>query len=151
MTEMSIFLHFIFSFLNTVGFSVFLNVPTKNLFHCGLIGAIGWTVYYALKTTISNSIFSNFIASLAVAILSELFARKLKKPAILFIIPGIIPLVPGLGMYNTMLNFVQGHYNLAISTGTDTILTSGAIALGLLVTTSTLKTINTLNKNNIKK
>lgn len=151
MNELPIFLHFIFSFISTIGFSIYLNTPTKQLFHCGLTGAIGWVIYHSFKTTVLSSIFSNFVASLVVAILSELFARKLKKPAILFIIPGIMPLVPGLEMYNTMLHLIQGDYSLATSSGTDTILTSGAIALGLLVTTSTLKTINTLNKNNIKK
>ena len=151
MTNMPVFMHFIYSFISTIGFAVFLKAPKSTLIPSGFVGGIGWAVYYFLMTITNNNIMSNFTAALLVSLISELFARKLKKPAILFIIPGIIPLVPGLGMYNTMLNFVQGHYNLAISTGTDTILTSGAIALGLLVTTSTLKTINTLNKNNIKK
>lgn len=151
MTEAPIYLHFIFSLIATIGFSIFLNAPKKELFHCGLTGAIGWTIYYIFKITLLSSIFSNFMASLMVAILSELFARKFKKPAILFIIPGIVPLVPGLGIYNTMLHLVQGNYNLAISTGTDAFLVSGAIALGILVTTSLARTIMTLNKFSNKK
>ena len=45
-------------------------------------------------------------------------------------------------MYKTMLNFVQGEYNLAIATGTEAILISGAIALGLMVTTSIYTSMN---------
>ena len=68
-------------------------------------------------------------------------ARKLKQPSIVFVIPGIIPLVPGLGMYKTMLYLLQGHYNMALSKGTDTLFVGGAISLGVLVVTSLAKTI----------
>lgn len=134
--EMPLYLHFIFAFMATVGYSIFFNVPRKQLLYCGIAGAAGWVVYIISNNILFNPVFSNFLASLTVTLTSEKLARKLKKPAILFIIPGIIPLVPGLGLYKTMLSFVQGDYNLAISKGIETLLVSGAIALGIMVTTS---------------
>ena len=74
--------------------------------------------------------------------MSEYLARKLKQPAIVFVIPGIIPLVPGLGMYNTMLYLVQNDYNLAISKGADVLFVGGAISLGVLIVTSIVRSIN---------
>lgn len=134
--EMPLYLHFVFAFLSTVGYSIFFNVPKQQLVYCGLTGATGWMVYTISNTVLVNPVFSNFLAALTVTLMSEKLARKLKKPAILFVIPGIIPLVPGSGLYKTMLNFVQGDYNLAISKGIETVLVSGAIALGIMVTTS---------------
>lgn len=142
MTDMSLLWHFVFSTLSTIGFSVFLTGPVSTLIPAGLTGGIGWTVFYYLFGLTSNSIISNFIAAVIVSFISEILARKLKHPAILFVIPGIIPLVPGLGMYNTMLYLVQKDYSMAVATGTDVLFVGAAISLGVLVVTSLSKTIN---------
>lgn len=142
MSDMPIYMHFFFSCMATIGFSVFFNAPLKSLLPAGITGGIGWAIYIYLFRITSNSIFSNFIAAGVVSLLSEILARKMKHPAILFVIPGIIPLVPGLGMYNTMLYLVQKNFDLAISTGADTLFIGGAIALGVLIITSLSKTIS---------
>ena len=147
MSDMPLFLHFIFGFLATIGFSIFLHSPKNSLPYAGIIGAVGWVLYVYLFGLTGNPILSNFLAAIVVAWISEILARKLKHPAILFVIPGIIPLVPGLGMYNTMLYLVQENYDLAISTGVTAIFVGGAISLGVLLVTSLVKTMNTLKFN----
>lgn len=147
MSDMPLFLHFIFGFLATVGFSIFLSSPKNSLPYAGLIGAIGWVLYVYLFGITKNPIFSNFIPATIVGILSEVSARYLKQPAIIFVIPGIIPLVPGLGMYNTMLYLVQENYELAVSTGVTAVFVGGAISLGVLLVTSLVKTLNILKFN----
>lgn len=142
MVDIPIYMHFLYSTIATIGFAIFLNSPINTLLPAGLTGGIGWSIFYYLMTFSSNSIFSNFIAAAIVSLISEILARRLKHPAILFVIPGIIPLVPGLGMYNTMLYLVQGNYDLAIATGADVLFVSCAIALGVLVITSIARTIN---------
>lgn len=144
MSSMPLYLHFIFSFICTIGFSIFLSAPKRSLPYAGLIGAIGWVLYVYLFKLTDNPILSNFVPATIVGILSEVSARYLKQPAIVFIIPGIIPLVPGLGMYNTMLYLVQENYELATSTGVTALLVGGAISLGVLIVTSFVKTINTI-------
>jgi len=142
MSDIPVYLHFLYSTIATIGFSIFLNVPKKALLPAGITGGIGWTLFYMLVGTFSNDLFANFTAALVVSFISEVLARKLKQPAILFVIPGIIPLVPGLGMYNTMLYLVQGNFDLAIATGANVLFVGGAISLGVLVITSSSKTIN---------
>ena len=51
-----------------------------------------------------------FHSSHCVAVLSELLARWHHQPVIVFLTPGIIPLVPGSTAYLTMLAFVQQDY-----------------------------------------
>lgn len=147
MSDMPLFLHFIFGFLATIGFSIFLHSPKNSLPYAGIIGAVGWVLYVYLFSLTGNPIFSNFVPATIVGILSEVSARFLKQPAIIFVIPGIIPLVPGLGMYNTMLYLVQENYDLAVSTGVTAIFVGGAISLGVLLVTSLVKTMNTLKFN----
>ena len=142
MTDMPIYMHFIFAFFATMGFSVFFNATVSSLIPAGITGGVGWAVFFYLMGISSSSIFSNFFAAAVVSMFSEILARKLKQPAILFVIPGIIPLVPGLGMYNTMLYLVQKNFDLAISTGADALFVGGAIALGVLVITSLARIIS---------
>lgn len=145
MTDMPLYMHFIYSFIATVGFAIFLNAPKSILISSGLVGSMGWSVFYYLVQLTGNDILSNFIAALLVSYISEILARKLKQPAIIFIIPGIIPLVPGLGMYNTMLYLVQNDYNNAIAKGADVLFVGGAISLGILVITSLVKTLHIIS------
>ncbi len=151
MTDMPVYMHFLYSTIATIGFSVFLNAPKSALIPAGLTGGIGWSVYYFLIHTTNNDILANFLASILVALISEILARKLKYPAILFVIPGIIPLVPGLGMYNTMLYLVQSNYELAISKGANVLFIGGAISLGVLVVTSLSRTLNIVSLAKIHK
>ena len=151
MTDMPVYMHFLYSTIATIGFSVFLNAPKSALIPAGLTGGIGWSIYYFLIHTTNNDILANFLASILVALISEILARKLKYPAILFVIPWIIPLVPGLGMYNTMLYLVQSNYELAISKGANVLFIGGAISLGVLVVTSLSRTLNIVSLAKIHK
>ncbi|MFI3209786.1 MAG: threonine/serine exporter family protein [Peptostreptococcaceae bacterium] len=139
---MDLLTNFLYSFMATLCFSIHWHVPKNSLIPSGVNGAISWTIYKILISYTSNIILSNFIAAFVVSFISEILARKLKQPAIVFVIPGIIPLVPGLSMYNTTLNLIQQDYDLAISTGANVIFIGGSIALGVLIVTSIGKTIN---------
>src|SRR5699024_6616271 len=126
MTDMPVYMHFLYSTIATIGFSVFLNAPKSALIPAGLTGGIGWSVYYFLLHNTNNHILANFLGSFLLAVISEILGRKLKYPAILFVIPGIIPLVACLGMYNTMLYLFQSYYELAISKGANALFIGGA-------------------------
>ncbi|AGW35572.1 Integral membrane protein [Staphylococcus aureus] len=59
-------------------------------------------------------------------------ARKQKEPAIIFMVTGIIPLVPGGLAYDATKNLVLLNFSTAINTMLEVTLIAGAIALGLL-------------------
>lgn len=132
--------NFFFSSLATIGFSIFFNSPVKSLIPAGTIGGIGWTVSITLLNFSGNAILANSFAAALISLLSEILARKMKYPAIIFVIPGILPLIPGLGLYNTMLSLVNGNYTSAISIGTNALFVSASIAMGILLITSLVKT-----------
>ncbi|MFI3210752.1 MAG: threonine/serine exporter family protein [Peptostreptococcaceae bacterium] len=138
--EMSIIIHIVFSFLAATGFAVFLNAPKETLFYSGFIGMISWVVYILFRQLNFDIMISNFIGASVASIISEIFAIKFKKPTIIFIIPGIITLIPGLGLYNTMFYMIEGSFDLSIQTGASVMFASGAISLGVVVASSLFRT-----------
>ena len=66
-------------------------------------------------------------------------ARILKTTVTTFAISGLIPLVPGKGMYMTMLYLVNGDMAAAGSFGLTTLASAGIIALGIMVVSTFYK------------
>ncbi len=75
-------------------------------------------------------------------------ARYYKKPATVYIIPGIVPLVPGAGMYYTMLALVSKDFYTAINKGTETFFIAAAISLGIIISTSLSRSIKRMKHKN---
>lgn len=147
---MAYYKHFIFALISTIGFCVLFNVPKKSIFYGGLTGAIGWTLYIYIKDITLSPTFSVFIAATLVGILGEIFARIDKKPVTTFVIPGIVPLVPGYTMYLSMVNLINQDLYEAATLGTEAVATSGAISVAIIIVTSAAK-INKRKKRQIEK
>ncbi|TCS80147.1 threonine/serine exporter family protein [Tepidibacillus fermentans] len=121
-------------FFSTIAFGIIFNVPKKALISGGIIGMFGWVLYSILSVNYGYDIMAaTLISTLFVAIISQLLARIKKMPVTVFSIAGIIPLVPGGPAYETMRNFVENEYSIAIKLATKTLLISGAIAFGLII------------------
>jgi uncharacterized membrane protein YjjB (DUF3815 family) len=112
---------------------VLYRVPRSVLLYGGLNGIVAWLIIYSLSEHSIGIVSASFFGSLAVGIISEMFARSLRKPATVFVIPGFIPLVPGRDAYTTMRYLVEGQYLPAMTMGVQTLFTAGAIAFGIFV------------------
>ncbi len=132
---------FFFSFICTIGFAIFFSIPKNSILKSGITGAIGWVIYIQITNIFSSTILGIFCGALTVGILGEMLARNSKKPATVFIIPGIVPLVPGSGMYYTMLAITEKRFNDAANIGTETIFIAVAIAMGIIISSSLSKSI----------
>ena len=137
---------FLFAFCSTVGFSILFHVPKKHIASAGFVGALGWLTYTYFIISGSGSVLACFAGSCVVAIISDVFSRAFKDAATIFVIPGILPLVPGAGMYYTMLAILEGNLEKMASLGTETILMAGAIAVALLVVASVTKLLTVMGR-----
>lgn len=126
-------LQLLWAFLATLGFGVVFRAPARDMPFAALGGALSWGAYLALRAVTGSDSLSYFIASIAVGLYAEIAAALLKRPATLFIISAIIPLVPGAGMYRTMFEAVAGSAEASAQTGFQTLTLAGAIAGGLAV------------------
>ena len=130
----------------TVGYALIFNQPRRQLIPTGLIGAAGWIVYLIAVEAGHGDAMASFFSAFLVTFLSQIAARTLKDPVMVFCIPGIMPIVPGAGMYRTMRAFVMHETALAAATGYNTISMAGAIALGLLAATSLFQIITAVRR-----
>lgn len=129
-------LHSFYCIIISFGFSILFNMRGRNLFLAALGGGISWFVYLLCMKYIKSTSSSLFFASVSVGIYAEIMARIFKSPVTSFTISGIIPLVPGNGMYYTMHQSISGNVQKAITTGLQTFTSAGAIAIAIVMVSS---------------
>ena len=127
---------FVFSFLCSFGFGILFNIPRKQLVFASVAGAAGWMIYSTSLISFESTVMAAFTASLTVGIISEILAKIRRVPATIYVIPGIIPLVPGYGLYYSMRKIIEADYMKAIEVGTETVLVAVAISSAVIVTTT---------------
>lgn len=123
------------SFGASLCFALLFNTPRRCLGTSSLVGMGGYAVYMLVYELTQSAVGANFVGALIVDVLAEILARKQKAPAVLFSLIGVVPLVPGAGLYRTMLALVLKDYALAVSIGVETMLISGCIALAIAIVT----------------
>jgi uncharacterized membrane protein YjjP (DUF1212 family) len=101
-------------------------VPRRSLAYAGLVGAGGWAVFLVLGHYHGTLIADTAIAAVLVGAAGALLARYQKTHAFVYVVPGVMPLVPGLTMYQGMLDLFTGS-NAAVG------MLLHAIALGLTI------------------
>ncbi|SMP49272.1 threonine/serine exporter family protein [Anoxynatronum buryatiense] len=124
------------------GFAFLFNAPLSSLPKAGFGGAMGWLAHLGTVSLTGSVIIGSFTGTLVIALLGEMFSIRDKKPMTVFIVPGIVPFVPGFGLYNTMLAILEQDYSMAASYGTDAFFVGLAIAFALTIMLS----INTYRK-----
>lgn len=127
------------SFVASLGFGVLFNIRGNKLFLAGIGGSIGGGVYTFMLYLGYGEMVAMFFASVAFSLYSEVIARMIKTPVTVFIICALIPLVPGGGMYRTMLQAIQGHAFEALTLGLNTLSIAGILVLGILVVSTMMR------------
>ena len=107
--------------LATFFIAVLFQVRKENIFAAAIGGGLGCLVNECGLALGLGTFFSIFLASLALASYSEIMARVRKTTVTTFLISGLFPLVPGAGMYYTMLAIVHNDLSEALSTGISTL------------------------------
>ena len=138
-------LQVISAFFATAAFSVLFYSPKKYILHAGLAGGLCWLVYLLIMNYQADKSLANLCATLFVALLSHILARYYKTPVTMFLIPGIIPLVPGAGMYHIVNSILNNENDNAIAYFFETFKMAGAIALGIFIIDTIFRGIK-LNK-----
>ena len=113
--------------LGTLGFSILFYVHPRRLTVATFGGILNCAVYLLAGHFLAGELLPNLLGALAGAGFSEIMARTTKVPVPVYMVPCVIPLVPGGALYNTVFNFVAGNYTAAAAAG----LTTLQIALGI--------------------
>ncbi len=116
------------SVFSVICYARLMNAPARSILPAALAGGAGYVLYDRIAGR-GYDIPAYFAASLVVAVTAEILARRMKMPSVCFVLPGIVPLVPGLGLYQTMLYLIEKQYAEAVSLGARTALYAGTIAV----------------------
>jgi len=135
MSPLEFLLQVLSAFVGVIAVAITVQVPKKNLLLAGLTGAVGWAVELLLE----NTIMSAFLAALTVAVLAQIFARLSKAPVTVYLVTGIFPLVPGVGMYRTVYYLLQSNREQTSYYLSYTLQVAGMIALAIFVVDSFFK------------
>lgn len=128
-----LFLPCLWAFLSSLVFCGIFNVHDKKIILVSALGGgLGWFAYL-ISAPFASVVMQNFIAAITVALFSEFMSRILKTPSTVFLVIGVLPMVPGGGIYYTMEYGVQGNTEMFIEKGLETIAVAGAIAIGVSV------------------
>lgn len=122
------------SYVSTMGFALLYNIHGKNIHIASVCGAFSYAVYLVVMQFTDSVIVPNFLGGVAIAIYAELAAMIFKAPITVYLVPGIVPLVPGLTIYKAMEACLRGNLAVGGAGVVNTIKIGGAIALGLILT-----------------
>ncbi len=120
--------------LGALAFAFLFNIKGKRLLGAVIGGILCCSLYAMLGLFMDSEPAICFIVSMAISIYSEILSRVLKSPTTTFIIPSLIPLVPGGSLYYTMSSAFDGDFDLFLSNAISTLLLALALALGVCVT-----------------
>lgn len=131
----------LYAFGASLAFAIVFNIPRNKLLLSALGGMLGQLVYVVFQLVISNDVILYLLATIAISLYAEVLARLTKSPTTIYLAVALIPLVPGGGIYYTMLYFINGEMDLGITTGVHTLLISGALAVGIIMISSTVNLV----------
>lgn len=119
--------------LATLGFSILFYIHPRRLVVATLGGVLTTGIYLLGVRFIGGELFPNLLGALVGAGFSEIMGRLTKVPVPIYMVPCVIPLVPGGGLYETMFNFVAGNYAAAATAGMRTLQIALGIAGGIVI------------------
>lgn len=121
------------AFLAIFMFAILLETPKKYLWCAGVVGAVGWLSYLISELVGVTELVAIFISAITISLVSHVFARIFKVPVTLFLIPGILPTVPGAGMYRIVYYILEGDKAMTSHYLITTLETAGAIAIAIFI------------------
>ncbi len=118
--------------LTTSSFTgITLRTPRSAWFTVGLAGMSGWAVRDLIARQNIPELVAAVSGAIAVGLTAEIFARIQKQPVTVYIVSGIIPLVPGITAYNSMVQFLEKNFELGFFLAFKAFLIASYLAAGL--------------------
>lgn len=95
--------------LGTVGYAMLCQVKWKKLPYIFVGDCVVWLVYSQAMALWNNLFLCNVLGAMCATIFAEVLARLLKAPSTTFLMPILMPLAPGGGLYYTVYYAMTGQ------------------------------------------
>ena len=124
------------AFVGSLGFAMIFHLRRGWLAVASLGGMLSWVVYLGVSVGagVEGIFLPTLVASAFAALYAELCARAVKAPSLLFVIPAVVPLIPGAALYYTMSFAVVADWATCGTYGMRTLWFALGIAAGMCIT-----------------
>lgn len=103
----------LFAAFGTLGFGLLFHAKKNKLVYIMIGGFLNYLGYSFIYRYTSNIFLSSLGCAVVTSIYSNIMAIVLKCPSTVFILTGLIPIVPGSSLFYMMQGFVLKNYDLA--------------------------------------
>ena len=136
--------------IGTLGFAMLFKMKAKYLIYISVCGFVSYGIYLSVLFLGYSEILAAFASASFVAIASEILARVLKAPTVIFTVVGIVPIVPGSALYYSMRNLllrdIDGFFDSLKSACSIT----AGIVFGIVAISAIMKLLTSLKRRNRK-
>ena len=132
----------IFCFVGCIGFFIVFNIHGRGGFLCALGGVLAWLVFRVTMLLGGNDFVAYFFATISAGVYAEIMARIRKYPAISYLVISIFPLIPGAGVYYTMMYALHGETANFATKGLHTAAIAGVMAVGILLSSTIFRILS---------
>jgi len=127
--------------LGTLGFNILFNIRGRKLLLATLGGFISWSVFLALEPILPSEAMRYLVAAATVTVYGEVLARLEKTPTTTFLVPSIIPLIPGSALYYTMNYALNEQWSRFADQAFYTLQLALGLAVGIIAVTTAVRLI----------
>ncbi len=128
--------------LAAIGFGVLYNITSKTtLALAGVTGGIGSFIYQLCIEVGMTVMSASFYGAASFTLAASLFAYLRHEPDTMYLVPALIPLVPGGTVFQMMTAFLDGQLYLGLGKFLDAMAIAGMLVFGMMVVSAGLKLI----------
>jgi uncharacterized membrane protein YjjP (DUF1212 family) len=117
-------------------YALWYYIPRYAIITAGVGGALGWLAYLLLVRVGATPLVATAVAAFVVGLLSWWFARLQHAPGTLYVVPGILPLLPGVVIYQGMLDLAHNQSAAGLLELVHALFLGGALAAGVALSHS---------------
>ncbi len=136
---MNIFIQLLTACLGTLGFNILFNIRGRKLLFATVGGALSWGVFLALEPFLPDEALRYFLSAATITVYGEVLARVEKTPTTTFLVPSIIPLIPGGALYYTMNYALNKQWSEFAHQSFYTLQLALALSVGIIAVTTLVR------------
>lgn len=119
--------------IGTLGFSLLFHVTGKKLIAIALGGAVSTAIYLLVLSLTGQKPAAMLVSTVVIGLLAEVFARLFKAPVISFLVPMLVPLIPGSDLYYSTSFLIRSQSAEFAERVASLLWQAGAIAFGIIL------------------
>ena len=132
--------------LGTLGFALFFSARPTLRRRATRGGALAWRSLLRGRLGGGRVCLAALVSSMAGCFWSEALARVRKAPALIFLLPGIVPQLPGGALYYSMSALIQEDMDKFFQKGKEAGLVALGIGVGILIASEVVRLLMWSNR-----